>query len=143
MSGKKLFLDTNLFIYLVEGESDLSDKVEQIVTFSRQRGITIFTSALTVGEVLVKPVKDGNESLIDRYKDLFNKIEIVSMDAQISYKFAEIRASFTIKAPDAIQLASAIIGGAAHFVTNDERLANVNIGGINIHSLQNALYALR
>ena len=40
----------------------------------------------------------------------------------IAQKAAEIRAIHQVRTPDAIQLATAFLGGATHFLTNDRAL---------------------
>jgi predicted nucleic acid-binding protein len=55
----RIFWDTNLFIYLFEGRSPLFDRVVKLPGAMLERGDQLVTSALTLGEVLVKPVELG------------------------------------------------------------------------------------
>lgn len=51
----RVFWDTNLFIYLVEDTPHWGDQVVALRQRMLRRGDLLFTSALTVGEVLVQP----------------------------------------------------------------------------------------
>ena len=57
----RIFWDTNLFIYLIEEFGGLS---ERVITFRKrmiERRDELYTSALTVGEILIKPLEAGDE----------------------------------------------------------------------------------
>ena len=47
------------------------------------------------------------------------------MGLDIARKASDLRAAFRIKAPDAIQIATAIVRGATAFLTNDRIFENV------------------
>ena len=57
----RIFWDTNLFIYLIEGFGDLSERVITLRKRMIERGDELYTSALTVGEILIKPLEAGDE----------------------------------------------------------------------------------
>ena len=59
----KIFWDTSLFIYLFEEHPAFGDQVAQIRRRMLARGDRLFTSALTLGEILVEPVARGNGPL--------------------------------------------------------------------------------
>ncbi len=136
----RIFWDTNLFVYLVE---DQGERTEQVLTLRRrmlQREDELLTSALTLGEVLVKPVEAGDEDLRQRYEHaIMAGATVVPFDARVAPRFAEVRRDRTIRAPDAIQLACAAAAGTDLFVTNDDRLSRKNVRGIQfIQSLDRA-----
>jgi hypothetical protein len=62
------FWDTNLFIYLIEDFGDLSERVVGLRKRMVERGDELYTSALTLGEILIKPLEAGNEVLARRYE---------------------------------------------------------------------------
>ena len=64
----RIFWDTNLFIYLIEDHGDLSERVALLRKRMIERNDDLYTSALTLGEVLVKPVEVGDEVLARRYE---------------------------------------------------------------------------
>jgi len=51
----RVFWDTNLFIYLMEGSGDLARRVVDLRERMLARRDQLYTSTLTLGEVLVKP----------------------------------------------------------------------------------------
>jgi len=53
----RIFWDTNLFIYLIEGKSSMAQQVVALRKKMRARGDQLLTSTLTLGEVLVKPLQ--------------------------------------------------------------------------------------
>jgi len=122
MSGKRAFWDTNLFIYLIEENPLYLGKIDTLLSYLDNEGYEIITSTLTVGEILTKPYKDGRLDLVQKYQIFFEDIFLVDLDRHTASRFAQMRAQCNIKTPDAVQIASAIQGGADLFVTNDERL---------------------
>ena len=96
-----------------------------------ERGDELLTSALTLGELLVKPVETGDDELRDRYLQAMDEaVTVLPFDARAAPRFAAIRGDRSIRAPDAIQLACAAADGADLFITNDDRLSRKNVPGI-------------
>ena len=106
-----------------------------------ERDDELLTSALTLGEVLVKPMEIGDEDLMRRYEQAIGAgATVLPFDLRAAPRFAEIRRDRSIRAPDAIQLACASAASTGLFVTNDERLSRKNIRGIHfIQSLGKAM----
>ncbi len=135
----KIFWDTNLFIYLIEETPNSFEEVISLRKAMLKNGDRLATSTLTIGEVLVKPIQEKATALIEQYKKLFYSpsIEMISFSEAAAEKYAEIRATHTIKPPDALQLSCAFIAKTDTFVTNDSRLSSRDIAGIrNIISLK-------
>jgi predicted nucleic acid-binding protein len=96
-----------------------------------ERGDRLVTSAMTLGEVLVKPTKLGQTTLIEQYdRAIRTTCEIVSFDVQIAWRYASLRATHTIRNADAIQLACAAHFGVDLFITNDTHLYKLDVPGI-------------
>lgn len=128
----RVFFDTNLFIYLVEHPGPYGVRVRQLLDRMSQRNDRLVASTMTLGEVLVKPTEDGNLQLISKYQGMFHSswIDLVAFDETAALHFATIRHDRTLKGPDAIQLACAAAANADLFITNDERLSQKIIPGI-------------
>jgi uncharacterized protein len=129
----RIFWDTNLFIYLFEDYGRLSERVADVRQRMLDRGDELLTSALTLGEVLVKPAETGNALLKAAYEEAITKVAVLlpfSRDAARLY--AEIRRDRSIRPPDAIQLACAAHARVDLFITNDDRLAAKAIAGIHL-----------
>jgi predicted nucleic acid-binding protein len=99
---------------------------------SRRRD-DVVTSSMTLGEVLIKPMRDGRQDLVDVYDDLLHSpgLHIAEFTERAARRYAAIRADKTIKSPDAIQLAVAAEAGCDLFVTNDDRLSKKIVPGIH------------
>ena len=105
-----------------------------------EREDELCTSALALGEVLVKPIERGDLGLQHRYEQAFAAgATVLSFDRAAARRYAAIRADRGIRAPDAIQLACAAEAGVDLFITNDERLSRKIVPGIQfITSLERA-----
>jgi predicted nucleic acid-binding protein len=136
----RIFWDTNLFIYLIEDHGDLSERVAQLRKRMIERSDELYTSALTLGEILVKPVEAGDEVLGRRYEAALRQAAtIIPLDVEGARLYARIRNDRTIRPPDAIQMACAAQARVDLFITNDERLSMKSIAGIQfVSSLQRA-----
>ena len=127
----RVFWDTNLFIYLLEGSGPESDRVGALRERMLERSDELCTSTLTLGEVLVKPVEQGNHALRQRYEDVLSQTaRLIAFDREAAVRYAEIRRNRSIRPPDAIQLACAAMIGVDVFITNDERLSRLIIPDI-------------
>lgn len=106
----------------------------------RERGDSLFTSALTVGEVLVKPVERNNDALRRRYEQaLSSGATVLPFDIDAALHYAEIRQDRSIRPPDAIQLACAAAAEMDLFITSDDRLTRKFVRGVQfIQPLGNA-----
>ena len=119
----RVFWDTNLFIYLFEGYGNLSERVISLRHAMLARGDQLLTSALTLGEVLVKPVQQGEEELARKYEDaIAGAALLLPFDAKAARIYATLRCDRSLRAPDAIQLACAAGAGVDLFITSDARL---------------------
>jgi predicted nucleic acid-binding protein len=136
----RVFWDTNLFVYLLEGGSEAS-RVRQVRSRMLERGDQLVTSALTLGELLVKPRETSEASARDHLMTLRAIATIVPFDENAAPRYAEIRADRTIRPPDAIQLACAAAAGVDLFITNDDRLSRKHVSGLKfITSLERAYF---
>jgi predicted nucleic acid-binding protein len=127
----RIFFDTNIFIYMFEGLEPQRSRMLEIRRRMLERGDRIVTSAMTLGEVLVKPTKLGQASLIEQYdRAIRSTAEVISFDAQVAWRFATLRATHNLRCADAIQLACAANAGVDLFITNDQQLYKLDIPGI-------------
>lgn len=118
----RCYLDAAPVIYTVEQVQPFATSV-----FARLSApnVALVASDLTRLECRVKPLRDGDRSLLRDYDDFFDMTvpEIVALSREVMDRAAEIRAQHGFKTPDAIHLAAAVVGGCDRFVTNDHRLA--------------------
>lgn len=136
----RIFWDTNLFIYLFEGQGPLSRRVVALRESMLTRGDQLLTSTLTLGEILVKPIERGDVELSKKYEETLAATSLmIPFDLKAAKIYASLRGDRSLRAPDAIQLACAAGAGVDLFITNDTRLHAKQIVGIQfIVSLERA-----
>ncbi len=107
-----------LFVYWLENHPKHAARIEQIYRAMRLRGDLLCSSPLVYAEVLVGPTATGDTDAVEALKEFFHSAE-VSMSpftTEAASTFAALRAS-GIKAPDAMNLATATHSGVDLFVT--------------------------
>jgi len=120
-------IDTNCFIYLIEGERyphflPLVEDLFNSVKDGKSQGLT---SPITLTEIMTLPRKLGLEDLAYMYKALiinFPNLEIKPIDALIADRAAALRGAYNLRTPDALQVATGLVHGASMFVTFDKDL---------------------
>ena len=128
----RIFRDTNLFVYLFENSGEPTERVVSLRKRMIERNDELLTSALTLGEILVKPMEAGDETLARRYEQaIAAAATVVPFDRAAASIFAAVRGDRTIRPPDAIQLACAAAAGVDLFITNDRRLSRSVVPGIH------------
>ena len=127
----RIFWDTNLYIYLFEGYGELSKRTTELRARMLARGDQLLTSTLTLGELLVKPMEQGQLDLCRKYETAVATSSILlPFDITAAKIYGSLRADRSLRAPDAIQLACAASTGVDLFVTNDARLQAKQVRGI-------------
>ncbi len=124
----QIYLDTNAAILLVEGEGPLRDLMQNLTSkASSQPSAILATSALTVSELLVKPLRDGDTRLVEVYRTWGSGLpwlQIVPVSNNILDLAAQLRARRNgLKLPDAIHVASALAVATTHFLTEDRGIS--------------------
>jgi predicted nucleic acid-binding protein len=126
-------LDTSIFIYHLEDHPRYSSLTEVIFNALEKGAIRGVTSYLTLMEILTKPKADGLLQVArdyEYYLTTFPNLTFYEMGLEVARKAADLRASEQIKAPDAIQVSTAMLYGATAFLTNDrifERIKRIDI----------------
>ena len=134
----RVFWDTNLFVYLFEGGA-FAARVREVRSRMLARGDQLLTSALTLGELLVKPRERGESAVRDHEATIRHIATILPFDATCAPRYAAIRGDRAIKGPDAIQRACAAGAGVDLFITNDDRLSRKHVPDVKfITSLERA-----
>jgi predicted nucleic acid-binding protein len=128
---KRIFFDTNIFIYMFEGLEPNRSRLLEIRRRMIERGDRIVTSAMTLGEVLVRPTKLGQTSLIEQYdRAIRTTAEVIGFDPQVAWRYASLRSTHNIRNADAIQLACAAHSRVDLFITNNKHLHKLDVPGI-------------
>ena len=119
-----IYLDACCFIYLVEGQPAWRTVVEKRIR-DLDPASRLVTSQLARLECRAKPMRDGDQELLERYDMLFgaSRVAVLDVSAKVIDRATELRARYGFKSPDAIHLATAIESGANEFLTGDAGLA--------------------
>lgn len=128
----RLYWDSMLFIYLLEGNPVFGKRVLQLHQAMRRRGDVLCTSVFTLGEVLTGPAKRKDEAGIRGIKQFFagGTIQILPFSSEAAERYSVIRASTRVTQADAIHLATAAVNGVDLFITNDAKLHSLILPGI-------------
>lgn len=121
-------IDTMAFIYHLEENHRYLPFTNVLFEMVENGAVKGVTSVVTMMEILVKPKQEKNEQAIEEYKftlQTFPNLKIKPIDFGIAEKAAELRAVYGIKPPNALQIAASLDEGAKAFVTNDEKLEQV------------------
>jgi predicted nucleic acid-binding protein len=124
LSGKVVALDTAPLIYFIEENPLYLPIVEPFFQSLDAGRFQVITSTLTLLEVLIQPLRQGNHSLAALYGQILLKaagITTLPVTASIARRAAQLRATQNIAAADALQIATALEGGASSILTNDLR----------------------
>ena len=136
----RIFWDTNLLIYLIEGKGELFERTRFVAERMLERGDQLCTSTFTLGELLVKPVEKRDEVLRQTYERILARhVLLIPFDTQAARIYAHVRQDRSVHPPDAIQLSCAAAARVDLFITNDDRLNHKVIPGIQfVTSLRGA-----
>lgn len=123
---ESLALDTNIFVYAYQKFGSRALASLQLLEKINDGGTRCFISVLVFEEFLVKIYKEKLDKKVGAYEEFLTgegTITVVDVDRAIARLAAKIRAEHpSLRAPDAIHLASAIQVGADTFITTDKRL---------------------
>jgi predicted nucleic acid-binding protein len=122
IKGALLYLDTNVLIRMTEGSESERAVIHQGLQPFVAQGAGFVTSELTFTEVLVHPIRNGNQALIEAYNRLLTEfVEPHPVVREVLLLAAKLRAdSPALRTPDAIHVATATFTGAHVFVTGDK-----------------------
>jgi predicted nucleic acid-binding protein len=123
--SKKIALDTNLFIYVFEQHPEFGEKSKAILEQIEDGFVAAVASSVSLTEILVKPIREGNLTLEKQYKLLFShfpNLTILPIDNMVAERAAYLRGKYNIKTSDALIVATALVANADLFITNDQRL---------------------
>ncbi len=129
----RIYWDSMLFIYWLEGNPQFGKKVDAIWTRMQERNDQLVTAALTFGEVLAGAYRRGaNRERVQKVRaELDTAVsEVLPFTSDDADLFGRIRGTLRVSSADAIHLACAASAGTDLFLTNDQKLIGKVIPGI-------------
>ena len=135
-----VYLDANTIIYSYEQVEPYRTLLEPVWLGASSQTYNIITSELTLLEVLVGPIKQGNATLQAGFKQLLlssTDVRTVPISQLVLERAAQLRATTGVKTPDAIHAATALLEGCPLFLTNDPTFRR--IPGLNVIVLNDLL----
>lgn len=90
---------------------------------AEEGGLRLAASALAWTELLARPLREGDEALADRFRSFLadsRRLYLAPVDAAIADAAAALRGRRRLELADAVQIATALVLGAAAVLTNDE-----------------------
>lgn len=134
-NGSKVLLDTVALIYFLEENERYSKLAEKIFGRIESGELQGVLANLAFAELLVPLYRSGDPraaaGLANRIFN-FRNLEVVTLTTEISIEAARLRAEYSLRTPDAIHAATAIITQASGILTNDKRLAVLTSEGLSV-----------
>jgi len=127
LAGQRVYLDTNVFIYALEGLSEWSQISTALFQAIDAGTCEAVTSELALCECLVKPFQMGREDIAQVYINALQSrrfFSVVPVSREVLVEAARLR-SQRLTLPDAIHAATAIRTNCRCFLTNDDRFRSV------------------
>ena len=121
--GKRVYLDANVFLYALNAVPPFKGLTEELFKAGDAGSLSIWTSELSIAEVLVTPFRKGDRSAERECRLLLHSdgVKLTAVTQRILEEAARIRAVVrALHLPDAIHLATAIQSGCDFMLTNDQ-----------------------
>lgn len=125
LSDRRLYVDSNVLIYAVEGVPATAGPAKKLINFLRNQRGKMFTSEIALAEVLAPSKRRGAWPLHTKrrvYLDLLiwsGAMTLLPVTRDILIRTADLRKTTRLKLPDAIHLMSAIRSNCTFLVSGD------------------------
>lgn len=120
--------DTAPIINFVEANPVYDALVSEIFQKVDDGEIIAVTSVISLCEVLVHPIRNKNQSLRKRHRDILQNSPnffTKSINPSIAEVAAGLRADYNLRTPDALQIATALENNCEAFLCNDKGLKRI------------------
>jgi predicted nucleic acid-binding protein len=124
-SARRVYVDSNVFIYAVEGVPETAAPARKLIKSLRDRPGLMLTSEISLAEVLAPSKRRGAWPLPTKrraYLDLLvwsKSVTLIPATRDILIRTADLRKMTSLKLPDAIHLVSAISNNCKYLVSGD------------------------
>jgi len=121
--GSRIALDTVSFIYFLERHPSYYCSAKDLFERIEKGKIEAVASTLVLTELLVPAFRaDDSSRAQDVWRLLahFPHLKLIEVTASIAFEASRIRAKSSLRTPDALHLATALMQNVDWFVTNDK-----------------------
>ncbi len=128
----RVFWDTMLLIYLLEGNPTFRPRADGLLARSRRRGDLLFTSCLAVGEVMAGVERFDEPLKAAAVREALEEIgfRFLPFNAGSMRPFSTLRGREKLKVADAVHIACAASAGIDLYLTGDTQLLKLDVIGI-------------
>ena len=129
LQGVCVCMDTAPIIYFIEKNPKYLGVLKPVFLEIDTGRIEAITSTITLLEVLVHPFRTKNDILAEKYRDILlysGGLTTFEIFHEVSEMSSKLRAKYSIRTPDAIQIAVGLLYRASKFLTNDSALKKVS-----------------
>ena len=123
-----IFVDTAPIIYWLEGHPRFAERFAEVFEGAALGNLSVVISTITLAEVVAGPLRSRDEVLAAQYKEALTRSlgwQVYPLDVEKAVKAARLRSVYSLRLPDAIQVATAIRAGARAIATHDGDLRRV------------------
>ena len=124
-----LGFDTAPLIYFVERHPTYVEIMRDVIHRVDTGTLAGYSSVVTLTEVLTMPKRLGNTAVEQAYRNILlhsHHFTLMAIDAAIAEQAAALRAHYTLRTPDALQIATTLHAGCQGLLTNDTALKRVS-----------------
>jgi predicted nucleic acid-binding protein len=126
VKGDRIYLDANVFISAYESRGPRSDSAWAILEAVEKGEFSAVSSELTLAEIMVGPIRDGDDKLSSHYHEMFRSGEhflVAPIERDVLLEAAALRGVVgSLRLPDAIHVATARLQECKFIVSDDRRL---------------------
>ena len=118
-----------VFIYHLEDHPDYAPLTQTIFDAWESGRTCGVTSVITLLEILIQPKRAGQRQIAADYRDVltrFPNLLLQEITIDIVEIASDLRATYQLRTPDALQLATGLATDATGFITNDAALRRVS-----------------
>ena len=129
LQGVRVCMDTAPIIYFIEKNPKYLGVLKPVFLEIDTGRIEAITSTITLLEVQVHPFRTKDDILAEKYRDILlysGGLTTFEIFHEVSEKSSKLRAKYSIRTPDAIQIAVGLLYRASKFLTNDSALKKVS-----------------
>ena len=123
----RLYLDSNIVIYYVQGEENLQRRVDALLTDALSRNVELIANEIVVCECLYGAYRLARPEVEAAYRSFFfdaGIVTVVPADFPLLNAAARIGAAKGLKLLDASHYCSAIDSGCECLITNDRKFVS-------------------